>query len=320
MAVAVTFGGVVGTNVTVASDTELTVTTPPHAAGVVDVVVSTSGGTATLDDAFTYVAPANVVLDIPDPIDVTVGDPRLYITRLANPGGGAVSGVSWEFRLHSDDGPLAPADVVYESRDTNVWSTVTLTADGGDLVGTANLGSIAADQDLPSLVRITVTRDTGDLTATSTILQGSTVLADETYTYVVTTDVPTEPQVTIFVPSPIAVTVGEQATYSTSLTNTGTAVDSATEEIRLHSDAGALAEADVVYETFDTGVWVAVDFTVDAGDLVFTETYPIPADLDADAQVRITVTRDVGDLQGTSSITDDDGVASTTYEYTVTPA
>jgi hypothetical protein len=57
MAVGVTFGGAAGTAVTVTSDTELSVTTPAHAAGVVDVVVTTDNGTATLAGGFTYVTP-----------------------------------------------------------------------------------------------------------------------------------------------------------------------------------------------------------------------------------------------------------------------
>jgi large repetitive protein len=54
MALTVTVGGTPATNVTVVSDTEVTATTPAGTAGTADVVVTTSGGTDTLDDAFTY--------------------------------------------------------------------------------------------------------------------------------------------------------------------------------------------------------------------------------------------------------------------------
>lgn len=57
MAVSVTFGGTAATGVTVVSDTEITATTPAGT-GVVDVAVSTAGGADTLEDAFTYQAPA----------------------------------------------------------------------------------------------------------------------------------------------------------------------------------------------------------------------------------------------------------------------
>ncbi len=53
-ATSVTFGGVAAT-ITGNTATSITVTTPPHAAGLVDVVVTTPGGTATLQAAYIYV-------------------------------------------------------------------------------------------------------------------------------------------------------------------------------------------------------------------------------------------------------------------------
>jgi hypothetical protein len=52
----VSFGTAVASNLAVASDTELTVTSPPAAAGPVDVTVTTPAGTsaATPADQFTY--------------------------------------------------------------------------------------------------------------------------------------------------------------------------------------------------------------------------------------------------------------------------
>lgn len=57
MAVALTVGGTAATEVTVVSDTELTARAP-RGTGVVDVAVTTLGGTATADDVFTYTPPA----------------------------------------------------------------------------------------------------------------------------------------------------------------------------------------------------------------------------------------------------------------------
>ncbi|MFF3543036.1 IPT/TIG domain-containing protein [Streptomyces platensis] len=51
----VDFGGTLAP-FSVISDTSLSVVSPPGAAGAVDVTVTTSGGTATLDDGFTYLA------------------------------------------------------------------------------------------------------------------------------------------------------------------------------------------------------------------------------------------------------------------------
>src|SRR5204863_1169025 len=53
----VTFGGTAATSVVVNSSTSATVTSPVHnAAGAVDVVVSSSGQSATLTNGFTYFA------------------------------------------------------------------------------------------------------------------------------------------------------------------------------------------------------------------------------------------------------------------------
>ncbi|HJT16654.1 MAG TPA: IPT/TIG domain-containing protein, partial [Thermoanaerobaculia bacterium] len=54
-ATSVTFGGVAAV-ITSQTSTSIVVSAPPHAAGPVDVVVTTAGGTATLPHAFTYVA------------------------------------------------------------------------------------------------------------------------------------------------------------------------------------------------------------------------------------------------------------------------
>jgi hypothetical protein len=60
----VTFGGTAATNINVVSATSITCTTPAHAAGAVAVVVTTTGGTATLANGFTYVVPAPVITSV----------------------------------------------------------------------------------------------------------------------------------------------------------------------------------------------------------------------------------------------------------------
>ena len=57
-ATAVTFGGTAATGITVVSDTSLTATTPFHAAGAVNVVVTAPGGMATGTGAYTYTTTA----------------------------------------------------------------------------------------------------------------------------------------------------------------------------------------------------------------------------------------------------------------------
>ncbi len=55
-ATGVSFGGSAGLDLTVVSDTELTVRAPAHAAGVVDVVIAFPGADATLPDGYEYLA------------------------------------------------------------------------------------------------------------------------------------------------------------------------------------------------------------------------------------------------------------------------
>jgi len=55
-ATAVTLGGAAATSFTVDSATQITAVTPAHAAGAVDVVVTTPGGSATASNGFTYIA------------------------------------------------------------------------------------------------------------------------------------------------------------------------------------------------------------------------------------------------------------------------
>jgi hypothetical protein len=56
----VTFGGTAATSVTVVSSTSITATTPAHAAGAVNVVVTDSSGTGTLTNGFTYTATVGI--------------------------------------------------------------------------------------------------------------------------------------------------------------------------------------------------------------------------------------------------------------------
>jgi hypothetical protein len=56
----VTFGGIDATSIVVVSSTTITCETPPHAEGKVDVTVSNSNGSDTLNDGFTYQGPASI--------------------------------------------------------------------------------------------------------------------------------------------------------------------------------------------------------------------------------------------------------------------
>jgi hypothetical protein len=60
-ATSITIGGIAPTAVTVVSATSITATTPAHAAGAVNVVVTTPAGTGTGTNLFTYTAPVSVL-------------------------------------------------------------------------------------------------------------------------------------------------------------------------------------------------------------------------------------------------------------------
>src|SRR5438128_3899256 len=76
---AATFDCTVGTFTTIRSST-LTVTTPAHAAGAVDVVVTTSGGTATSTGGYTYLAAPTSTSISPASAPVAGGQSSVVIT------------------------------------------------------------------------------------------------------------------------------------------------------------------------------------------------------------------------------------------------
>ena len=128
-----------------------------------------------------------------------------------------------------------------------------------------------------------------------------------------------EPNVQLTVPADIDVTVGEETTYTTRITNFGAEAPNATEEIRISNAAKDLVAADVRYGSMDVGqVWNEVTWTEDAGDLVATYTYSkIHAGGDATSDVKILVVReDTGDLTGRSLYTDADGGTLAQADYT----
>jgi hypothetical protein len=85
-ATSVTFGGTPAT-ITNNGAGSTTVTTPAHAAGLVDVVVTTAGGSATASNAYTYVPPPSIAMIAPGSGPVTGGQPvTITGTNLANAG------------------------------------------------------------------------------------------------------------------------------------------------------------------------------------------------------------------------------------------
>ena len=109
-ATAVTIGGVAATSVVIANNTNLTAITPAHAAGVVDVVVTTPGGSGTGTNLYTYIGfPAGTDKMIPIKAGATY----------------TFSPDDWGF----NDGD-SPADAFTRVKLTTVPATGTLKVDG----------------------------------------------------------------------------------------------------------------------------------------------------------------------------------------------
>jgi len=77
----VTFGGTAGTTITNVSETSVTVISPAKAVGVVDVVLTGSGGSVTSTSAFTYNSPPTVVATAA----ISVGTSTANLTGTVNP-------------------------------------------------------------------------------------------------------------------------------------------------------------------------------------------------------------------------------------------
>src|ERR1051326_925865 len=74
----VTFGGVAAKSLSFVTATELIVTTPPHAAGFVDVAVSTPIGVATLQNAFQYTSPFTLLRITPAAATLSSGQRQQF--------------------------------------------------------------------------------------------------------------------------------------------------------------------------------------------------------------------------------------------------
>ncbi|HEV7571716.1 MAG TPA: LamG-like jellyroll fold domain-containing protein [Thermoanaerobaculia bacterium] len=92
---AVTFGGTAATAVTFVNSTSITCTTPAHASGIVDVVVTNGDGQpTTATNAFTYLGATDVSITGSAPSTATNGGTFTYTTVVANNGPSAAANVT----------------------------------------------------------------------------------------------------------------------------------------------------------------------------------------------------------------------------------
>ena len=111
----VTFGGIAGTNVAVPDSGTITVTTPSHAAGTVNVVVTNSiAQSATLTNAYTYAA-------APPPSGGGVGTIRFVQVKSATPQG-ASSSVAVTYSAAQTAGNLNVVEVGWNDTTSSVSS------------------------------------------------------------------------------------------------------------------------------------------------------------------------------------------------------
>lgn len=121
-ATGVTFGGTAATSYTVNSATRITATTPAHAAGAVDVAVTTPAGTATSTGGFTYVVPTPAVTAVSPSSGPTDGGTPVTVT-----GSGFIAGATVSI------GGIAATSVI-------VASTTSITAvTGAHAAGTVDV-------------------------------------------------------------------------------------------------------------------------------------------------------------------------------------
>ena len=130
-AATVTFDGLSATDVTVLSSTQIRVTTPAHAVGVVNVAVTQFGVTTTMNGAFTFINPLNITSVVParGPTD---GGTRVVIYGESFIPASATAASSFlDLEVVFDD---APCNVASVNDFTDTMIICTTTAHAGGLV------------------------------------------------------------------------------------------------------------------------------------------------------------------------------------------
>lgn len=165
-----------GTSATVDSTTatSVVVTTPAHAAGLVDVVATTAAGTATATNAYTYVLPAINVTPTSGLTTTETGGTATYTIVLNTE---PLSNVS--IAISSSDtteATVSPAVVVFTSANFNVARTVTVTGvndfinDGNVAYTIVNAAATSSDSAFNGLNPSDVTGTTTDNGGTGGII------------------------------------------------------------------------------------------------------------------------------------------------------
>ncbi|WP_181257055.1 IPT/TIG domain-containing protein [Pseudaminobacter soli (ex Li et al. 2025)] len=190
-ATAVTFGGTAATGVTVNSATQITATTPAHAAGAVNVVVTTPGGSATLSNGYTYVVPAPIAGAVSATVDAnSSGNPitlslsggpatSVAVATQATHGTATASGTSITYTptanyAGADTFTYTATNAGGTSSPATVSITVNAIVPGSPLIGSATAGNAQASVSFTApasnggsaITNYTVTSNPDGITAT----------------------------------------------------------------------------------------------------------------------------------------------------------
>jgi flagellin-like protein len=171
---AVTFGGTAATGITVVGSTTITATTPAHAAGAVNVAVTTPGGTGTGANVYTYVAAPTVsgVLPAAGPVagstSVTISGTGFTGATAVTFGGTAATGITVV-----NSNTITATTPAHTAGAVNV----AVTTPGGTGTGT-NVYTYAAVPTLTGVSPLNGTKKGGtSITITGTGFTGATTVA-----------------------------------------------------------------------------------------------------------------------------------------------
>lgn len=162
-ATSVTFGGAAGTGLTVNSGSSITVTTPAHAAGAVDVVVTAAGGPVTSTGGFTYVAPPAISSATPNTGSTDGGEPL------------TLTGVGFTGATSATIGGHTVTDFIVVNDTTITLTTPATTAGTHDVVVAAVSGSLTlpnsftSSETLPAAIVWGISPDTGLTSGNTTV-------------------------------------------------------------------------------------------------------------------------------------------------------
>lgn len=166
----VTFGGTAVTSVAEDSDTQLTVVTAAHAAGLVDVVVTAPGGTATKAKSYTYIGLPTITSIAPDEGDVgggtaiTIAGTNLTGVTKVTIGGAAATNMvvvgATKITCTTPAGTAGAATVAFEAPDRDVANAGTYTYGDKPSISTTSL----PDGELKSAYTATTLQATGSPT------------------------------------------------------------------------------------------------------------------------------------------------------------